>query len=152
MTSFVARSGRASRLAIAALAIAGLISCTSPTSPTVRVAFQTIDLRVGAGTEATTGAVLVVTYTGWLYDDTKADKKGAQFDASQPGLPFVFKLGQAQVIGGWDLGLGGMKVGGLRKLIIPSTLAYGRAGAGTRIPPNATLVFEIELISVTTAG
>jgi FKBP-type peptidyl-prolyl cis-trans isomerase len=67
-------------------------------------------------------------------------------------MPFVFKLGVAQVIQGWDLGIPGMKVGGLRKLIVPSELAYGRGGAGSTIPPNATLVFEIELLSVTSGG
>ena len=94
------------------------------------------------------GSKVRVHYTGWLYDNTKTDKKGAQFDASPTGQPFVFKLGFAQVIQGWDQGLVGMKVGGLRKLIIPSELAYGRVGGGSSIPPNATLVFEVELISL----
>ena len=108
----------------------------------------TLDVRVGTGATAATGQTLMVNYTGWLYDDTKPDKKGEQFDASKPGQPVVFKLGFAQVIQGWDEGIPGMKVGGLRQLIVPSAMAYGREGAGSKIPPNATLVFEIELLSV----
>ena len=126
----------------------GAPACTAPTSPTVKAPFTKEDLRVGTGAEAATGNTLMVKYTGWLYDDTKSDKKGAEFDASQPDQPFVFRLGVAQVIQGWDQGLVGMKVGGLRKLIIPSELAYGKVGAGSSIPPNATLVFEVELISL----
>ena len=132
--------------------VAGLttlgVGCTSPTSPTFRAEFATIDLRVGTGAEAATGMTVLVNYTGWLYDDTKADKKGEQFDASKPDQPFVFKLGGAQVIAGMDLGVQGMKVGGLRRIIIPTSLAYDRAGAGTQIPPNASLVFEVELLSI----
>ena len=129
--------------------VAGSAGCTSPTSPTVYSGtLTTLDITVGTGEEAATGKTIVVNYTGWLYDDTKPDKKGAQFDASAPGQPFVFKLGARQVIQGWDLGLVGMKAGGLRRLIIPSELAYGREGAGSTIPPNATLVFDVELLSV----
>jgi FKBP-type peptidyl-prolyl cis-trans isomerase FkpA len=94
------------------------------------------------------GQRLSVNYTGWLYNGTAPDKKGAQFDASKPGQPFVIWLGTGQVIAGWDQGIVGMKVGGLRRLIVPADLAYGRAGAGNSIPPNATLVFDIELLSV----
>ena len=128
--------------------VGALSACTSPTSPTVKASFASSDLRVGTGDTAASGNTLMVHYIGWLYDDTKSDKKGAQFDASPAGQPFVFKLGFAQVIQGWDQGLVGMKVGGLRKLIVPSELAYGRVGAGSSIPPNATLVFEVELISL----
>jgi FKBP-type peptidyl-prolyl cis-trans isomerase len=133
---------------LAALVIGGT-ACTSPTSPTVKAALTTDDLRVGTGATAATGQTLMVNYTGWLYDNTKSDKKGEQFDASKAGQPFVFKLGTAQVIQGWDVGIPGMKVGGIRKLIIPSEMAYGRVGVGQAIPPNATLVFEIELLSAT---
>jgi len=133
-------------------AILGAAGCTAPTSPTVKAPFTKEDLRLGTGETAASGQTLMVNYTGWLYDETKTDKKGAQFDASAPGRPFVFKLGFAQVIQGWDEGIVGMKVGGLRKLIIPSELAYGRAGGGSTIPPNATLVFEIELISLVVPG
>jgi len=142
---------RATRLIAGVLGLAvvfGSSACTSPTSPTFRAEFATIDLRLGTGAEAASGDTLMVHYTGWLYDDTKPDKKGEEFDGSTPEQPFVFQLGSGQVIGGWEVGLPGMKVGGLRKLIIPSGLAYGREGAGTSIPPNATLVFEIELLSV----
>jgi FKBP-type peptidyl-prolyl cis-trans isomerase FkpA len=118
----------------------------------VKAPFTTEDLRVGTGATAASGQTLMVNYAGWLYDDTKSDKKGTQFDASTPGQPFVFKLGTAQVIQGWDVGLLGMKVGGLRKLIVPSEMAYGRGGVGSSIPPNATLVFEVELLSVTSPG
>jgi FKBP-type peptidyl-prolyl cis-trans isomerase len=123
-------------------------ACTSPTSPTVGAPFTQTDLKVGAGTAAATGQTLLVNYTGWLFDDTKSDKKGAQFDKSPDGQPFIFKLGGGQVIEGWDLGLVGMKVGGIRRLVVPKDLAYGRTGAGSLIPPNATLVFDIELLSV----
>ena len=122
--------------------------CTSPTSPTVKHDFTVEDPRVGTGDTAAAGQTLMVNYTGWLYDNTKTDKKGEKFDASTAGQPFVFRLGVGQVIQGWDVGLVGMKVGGLRKLIIPSDLAYGRTGAGSTIPPNATLVFEVELLSL----
>jgi FKBP-type peptidyl-prolyl cis-trans isomerase len=130
--------------------IAGLASsaCTSPTSPTVGAPFSQTDVKVGTGAAAATGQTLMVTYTGWLFDNTKSDKKGQQFDKSPDGQPFIFKLGGGQVIEGWDLGLVGMKVGGIRRLIVPKELAYGRNGAGAVIPPNATLVFDIELLSV----
>lgn len=148
MINVVARSGRVMVRAVLCCLAAGLVACTSPTSPTVKAAFETIDLRVGTGAAAATGQTVMVNYAGYLYDDTKSDKKGAQFDASAAGQPFVFQLGKAQVIQGWDEGVPGMKVGGLRKLIIPSAMAYGRLGAGSSIPPNATLVFEIELLSI----
>jgi FKBP-type peptidyl-prolyl cis-trans isomerase FkpA len=152
MNEFVARGPRVVLRALLAAVALGAAACTSPTSPTVKAAFTTEDLKVGTGLTAATGQTLMVNYTGWLYDDTKSDKKGAQFDASKPGQPFVFRLGYAQVIQGWDEGIPGMKVGGIRKLIIPSSLAYGRGGVGSTIPPNATLVFEIELLSATTGG
>jgi FKBP-type peptidyl-prolyl cis-trans isomerase FkpA len=143
-------AARAMRVAAGALLV-GLVgatgACTSPTSPTFRASFAQIDVVVGAGDEATSGKTLVVNYTGWLYDDTKPDKKGEKFDGSTPNQPFVFTLGSGQVIAGWDLGIVGMKVGGLRRLVIPSNLAYAREGVGSIIPPNATLVFDIELIN-----
>jgi FKBP-type peptidyl-prolyl cis-trans isomerase FkpA len=139
---------RTMRLLGAGALLVTLAACTSPTSPTVKAAFTTEDLRVGTGATVASGQTLMVNYTGWLYDNTKTDKKGAIFDQSTAGQPFVFKLGTAQVIQGWDQGLVGMKVGGLRKLIVPSELAYARAGVGSTIPPNATLVFEVEVISL----
>lgn len=137
-----------SRLLSAGALLFALVGCTSPTSPTVKAPFTKEDLRVGTGDTVASGQTLMVNYTGWLYDNTKTDKKGNVFDKSVAGQPFVFKLGAAQVIQGWDEGLVGMKVGGLRKLIVPSDKAYGRAGVGSTIPPNATLVFEVEVLSL----
>lgn len=148
MSEPVARALQIARRAVIATLVAGLAACTSPTSPTVRVTGSTVDVRVGTGATAATGQTLMVNYIGWLYDATKSDKKGQQFDASIPGRPFVFKLGAGQVIKGWDEGLPGTKVGGLRELVVPSEKAYGRDGAGSTIPPNATLIFDIELLSV----
>jgi FKBP-type peptidyl-prolyl cis-trans isomerase FkpA len=132
----------------AAGVLALLGACASPSAPSRNVTFTVTDLRVGTGATATSGSTVSVNYTGWLYNAEVDDRKGQQFDASQAGRPFVFWLGAGQVIQGWDQGLVGMKVGGLRKLIVPASLAYGRDGAGLTIPPNASLVFEIELISV----
>lgn len=103
---------------------------------------QIEDVVVGTGAEAQTGNKVSVHYTGWLTDGTK-------FDSSKDrGQPFDFSLGQGQVIQGWDQGVVGMKVGGTRKLTIPPDLGYGARGAGGVIPPNATLVFEVELLDV----
>jgi FKBP-type peptidyl-prolyl cis-trans isomerase FkpA len=104
-------------------------------------------VRAGTRTAAATGKVLTVNYTGWLYDAAKTDGKGLQFETSVGGTPFTFTLGLGQVIAGWDQGLPGMKVGGLRRLVIPPSLAYGAVRNGP-IPPHASLVFEIELIDV----
>ena len=110
---------------------------------------QYIDTIVGTGAEAAAGAYVQVHYTGWLYDDGAADKKGAKFDSSKDrGDPFAFDLGAGSVIKGWDEGVQGMKVGGTRTLIIPAALGYGPRGAGGVIPPNATLMFDVELLAV----
>ena len=110
---------------------------------------QKVDSVAGTGDEARPGRVVRVHYTGWLYDATKSDKCGTKFDSSlDRGKPFVFKLGGGQVIKGWDEGVVGMKVGGKRKLTIPPDLGYGARGAGGVIPPNATLLFEVELLGV----
>jgi FKBP-type peptidyl-prolyl cis-trans isomerase FkpA len=104
------------------------------------------DLVVGNGTEATKGQQVTVHYTGWLMEGGKA---GTKFDSSKDRSdPFVFNLGRGQVIKGWDEGVQGMKVGGKRKLTIPPAMGYGSRGAGGVIPPNATLVFEVELLGV----
>jgi len=106
--------------------------------------FMQTDLVVGAGAEAVTGKVVVVTYSGWLYDTNKTDGKGTFFDGNSG---FSFTLGAGNVIAGWDQGVVGMRVGGQRRLIIPPDLAYGSQGRSP-IPPNATLVFDITLTGV----
>jgi FKBP-type peptidyl-prolyl cis-trans isomerase len=101
-----------------------------------------LDEVVGTGPAAKAGDMVAVHYTGWLTDKTK-------FDSSRDrGVPFEFPLGQGRVIPGWDEGVAGMKVGGKRKLTIPPDLGYGAAGAGGRIPPNATLLFDVELLGI----
>ena len=105
-----------------------------------------IDVKVGTGASPRTGQTCVMHYTGWLYED---GKKGAKFDSSvDRGEPFEFKIGMGQVIRGWDEGVATMKVGGKRTLIIPPSLGYGARGAGGVIPPNATLLFDVELLGV----
>ena len=103
----------------------------------------------GSGNEAVTGRRVTVHYTGWLYDQAKGDHKGKKFDSSRDrGEPFDFRLGAGEVIRGWDEGVAGMKVGGRRTLTIPPDHGYGARGAGGVIPPNATLVFDVELLDV----
>jgi FKBP-type peptidyl-prolyl cis-trans isomerase len=110
---------------------------------------QKIDVKQGSGAEATAGKVVIVHYTGWLYDPSKPDHKGSKFDSSRDaGKPFDFPLGGGRVIKGWDQGVAGMKVGGQRTLIIPPNMGYGARGAGGVIPPNATLIFDVELLEV----
>ena len=107
------------------------------------------DEVVGSGNEAAAGRRVTVHYTGWLYDQAKADHKGKKFDSSRDGgQPFDFRLGKGEVIRGWDEGVAGMKVGGRRTLTIPPDYGYGARGAGGVIPPNATLVFDVELLDV----
>ena len=140
---------------------AGITSCTD-TSEATKVTTATVtssasaitsliknDVKVGTGAEATTGQTVSVHYTGWLYDASAENKHGKEFDSSRTrGTPFKFPLGAGRVIKGWDQGVAGMKVGGQRTLTIPADLAYGSRGAGGSIPPNATLVFDVELIGV----
>ena len=107
------------------------------------------DVKIGDGDTAAAGMDVDVHYTGWLFDDSAADKKGSKFDSSRDrGQPFRFGLGAGQVIAGWDEGVAGMKVGGQRTLTIPPEKGYGARGAGGVIPPNATLVFDVELLGV----
>ena len=107
---------------------------------------QIEELRIGHGDAASAGHFVTVHYTGWLSD-------GKKFDSSKDrGDPFEFPLGEGSVIAGWDEGVQGMKVGGIRKLTIPPNLAYGARGAGGVIPPNATLLFEVELLEVAVDG
>lgn len=147
-----ARSAFAALVCAVVLVVAACGSSSSPTSPSgTDVASLTVtDLTVGTGTEATAGRTVTVNYTGWLYSAGAPDNKGQQFDSSlTPGrTPFPFRLGVGSVIRGWDQGVVGMKVGGTRRLVIPSSLAYGSSGSSGVIPPNAALVFDIELLSV----
>lgn len=139
--------------AAAAIAVCALFSmassgCSSAlTAPTNGgAAFGQADLTTGTGTPVTNGQSLNVNYTGWLYDSSRAEEKGAQFDASG-ATPFTFTLGAGSVIKGWDQGIVGMQVGGTRRLVVPGSLAYGSSRHGI-IPPNATLVFEVTLVSI----
>ncbi len=110
---------------------------------------QKIDTQVGTGREAEPGFNVTVHYTGWLYDVAAEGGKGKKFDSSlDRKQPFNFFLGGGQVIQGWDEGFSGMKIGGKRTLIIPSEMGYGARGAGGAIPPNADLIFEVELLDV----
>jgi FKBP-type peptidyl-prolyl cis-trans isomerase FkpA len=110
---------------------------------------QKNDTVVGTGAEATPGKSVSVHYTGWLYSENAPDHKGTKFDSSVDRKePFDFNLGAGMVIQGWDQGVAGMKVGGKRTLTIPPAMGYGARGAGGVIPPNATLVFDVELLGV----
>jgi FKBP-type peptidyl-prolyl cis-trans isomerase len=107
------------------------------------------DEQLGSGAEAVSGKQVTVHYSGWLFDASKPDAKGTPFDSSRErNDPFSFRLGAGQVIRGWDEGVAGMKVGGKRRLTIPPDMGYGARGAGGAIPPNATLVFDVELLGV----
>jgi FKBP-type peptidyl-prolyl cis-trans isomerase FkpA len=128
-----------------------LSACRDPGPPPGgRVAeLQRIDTRSGEGQLASPGSEVDVHYTGWIYDERVPDKRGEQFDSSYArGEPITFLLGAGRVIRGWDEGVAGMRVGGRRTLLIPAELAYGRRGAGSAIPPNASLVFDVELVDV----
>ena len=125
---------------------------TSPTAPTSTasssnptVAFSATDLTVTTGAQAANGDSLTVTYFGWLYDQAAPENKGLLFDSASDGFTFV--LGAGQVITGWDQGLVGIRVDAKRRLIIPPSMAYGASGAGS-IPSNATLLFEVVLVSI----
>jgi FKBP-type peptidyl-prolyl cis-trans isomerase FkpA len=134
------------RLAAAALLL-GSVGC-NPAGPGDEPPFQIIELRAGTGAEAVNGRRMVVDYVGWFYEPNLPEFKGAIFDTSLNNpQPFDFVLGIGAVIAGWDQGVVGMKVGGVRRLIVPSPLGYGTRGQGS-IPPNTTLVFEVELLEV----
>jgi len=133
------------------LCAAAASGCTTTTGPSSTAPFSQTDLTPGTGTEAATGNILSVDYTGWLYDPSKPDHKGLQFDTSIGRSVFTFTLGKGQVIKGWDQGLVGMKVGGIRRLVVPPSLAYGGVRTHT-IPPFSTLVFDIQLTDVQTAA
>jgi peptidylprolyl isomerase len=138
----------------AALALSGAVSSINPaiaepqgsSMTTTPSGLQYEDTVVGTGAAPETGQICVMHYTGWLYQD---GKKGAKFDSSlDRGKPFEFPIGTGRVIKGWDEGVASMKVGGKRTLIIPAALGYGARGAGGVIPPNATLMFDVELLGV----
>jgi FKBP-type peptidyl-prolyl cis-trans isomerase FkpA len=117
--------------------------------PTTSSGLQFEDTTVGSGATAKSGAMVTVHYTGWLHDPTAPDARGRKFDSSKDRRdPFRFELDGGMVIRGWDEGVQGMQVGGTRVLVIPPDLGYGARGAGGVIPPNATLVFEVELLGV----
>jgi FKBP-type peptidyl-prolyl cis-trans isomerase FkpA len=119
------------------------------TAPAAQHPFEIIDLSPGAGPSIAAGQTAGVDYMGWIFDPGAPDHKGRLFDSSQAGgAPLKFTLGARQVIKGWDDGLLGMKVHGRRQLIIPPELAYGDRGAGSVIPPGATLIFDVELVSI----
>jgi FKBP-type peptidyl-prolyl cis-trans isomerase FkpA len=116
---------------------------SSPTAPTDSAPFSQTDIRVGTGAEATAGRGVTVNYTLWLYSASAAENKGQRIESGT----FPFVLGTGQAIRGFDQGIVGMRVGGLRRLVVPPELAYGSEG-NRSIPPNATLVFDVELTSV----
>jgi len=137
--------------------VAGLVACLavacsssdspmSPTSPSgPSVAFAAVDLVAGAGPGAAPGQVLTVAFTGWLFENGAVDGKGAQFDQSDR---FSFTLGDPSLIPGWNRGIEGMQVGGRRRIIVPPELGFGSSGVPGRIPPDAALVFEVELLAI----
>lgn len=146
------------KLSLALLLSAGLIATAcaeQAATPAAKMAKNNLtelirtDNKPGTGAQAVAGQYVSVHYTGWLYDDAAAGHKGRKFDSSRDrGEPFRFPLGAGHVIRGWDVGVEGMKVGGQRTLIIPSNMGYGAQGAGGVIPPNATLVFDVELLGI----
>jgi len=128
-----------------------LAACNAPVPPpSGSVAeLERIDTLAGTGAVATSGSDVTVHYTGWLYDENAPQQRGLKFDSSvDRRQPFTFLLGAGQVIRGWDDGVAGMKVGGKRTLRIPADLGYGSNGAGGVIPPDASLVFDVELLDV----
>lgn len=135
-------------LGLAACGGGGSGSTSDPNGWAAVTALKTVDTVVGTGTQADTTKTVSVNYTGYIYDVRVADTRGSQFDTSVGKTPFSFKLGAGSVIPGFDQGVTGMKVGGKRSITIPAALAYGSNGAGTSIPPNAALVFDVELLSV----
>ena len=120
---------------------------TAPSTPLPSAPYSQTDIVVGSGTEVASGRRATVHYTLWLYDPAQPEGKGRQLQTSVGGAPFAFTVGARQVIAGWDQGVPGMRVGGRRRLVLPPELAYGSTGSGP-IPPNATLVFDVELLTV----
>lgn len=138
-------------LSACALALGAAACSDGPTSPSSSAPFSQVDIRLGTGTEAIAGKILTVNYTGWLYDGNRTDLKGLQFDSSVGLPPLQFTLGTGSVIEGFDRGMTGMKVGGIRRIVIPPSLGYGTS-RNNSIPANATLLFEVELLDVKDAA
>ncbi|WP_305804084.1 FKBP-type peptidyl-prolyl cis-trans isomerase [Stenotrophomonas sp. YIM B06876] len=139
------------RRLLAPLLLSLLAACAPPGPPPggTIAEFQKIDTVIGNGTEVKPGDKVSVHYTGWLYDENAADKHGGKFDSSVDcGTPLTFTVGAGKVIRGWDEGLAGMKEGGKRTLLITPEYGYGARGAGGVIPPNASLVFDVELLKI----
>ena len=137
---------RASRAALLGASLAAAAAPALAAETTTPSGLRVSETAVGTGAEAKPGKAVSVHYTGWLYKD---GAKGAKFDSSvDRDEPFTFRLGAGEVIPGWDEGVSGMKVGGKRPLVIPPQLAYGARGAGGVSPPNATLLFDVELLGV----
>lgn len=138
----------ASHAALGLMLALGTLATTVPANAeeTTASGLKIVDTEVGTGEQPKTGQTAVVHYTGWLYEN---GEKGNKFDSSvDRGQPFGFKIGTGQVIRGWDEGVATMKVGGKRTLILPPELGYGASGAGGVIPPNATLIFDVELLEI----
>ncbi|MEO8258235.1 MAG: FKBP-type peptidyl-prolyl cis-trans isomerase [Acidobacteriota bacterium] len=135
------------RLLVVLALVAAATACGSSTepSPTSSAPYSQTDLVVGTGLTANSGNQVLVGYTGWLYDSSRPDGKGTQFETNPAG--YGFRLGAGAVISGWDRGVPGMRIGGQRRLVIPPDLAYGNRGSGP-IPANATLVFDVTLLNV----
>lgn|SRR5688572_8491835 len=143
-----ARSFRRYSWLVAIATLAAAAACAeSPTGPSSGAPYSQVDLRIGAGADAVSGKNVTVNYTGWLYDPTKTDGKGLQFDSSVGQTPLTFTVGAGHVIQGFDRGVTGMRAGGARRIVVPPSLGYG-ASRNNSIPPYATLVFEIELVEV----
>jgi FKBP-type peptidyl-prolyl cis-trans isomerase FkpA len=134
-------------LAFGVLPFAAAGCGNSPSEPSDSAPYSQTDLVFGSGSSAETGKTLTVNYTGWFYDSTAADKKGLQFTTSSLSGPVVFVAGADSVIKGWEQGVIGMKEGGVRRLVIPPSLAYG-PNRYSAIPGNSTLVFDLELLKV----
>lgn len=132
---------------LVSLAACGGSGSSNTGGPTPVVPFSSTDLIVGTGATAANGKTLTVNYTGWLYSTSAADHKGTMFQTTAGGPTYSFVLGAGQVIKGWDQGIPGMLVGGKRELVIPPDLAYGSSTVGA-IPPNSTLIFDVDLVSV----
>ena len=133
-------------IAVAVMASGASIAQTAGKTMTTPTGLQITDIKVGTGATPKTGQTCVMHYTGWLYQN---GAKGQKFDSSvDRGQPFEFPIGTRRVIAGWDEGVATMKVGGKRTLIIPPQLGYGERGAGGVIPPNATLIFDVELLGI----